>query len=202
MRVMSGCTFVKRRGAFVLACVLAASLCSGCATLRGAPEQQPVAAVESERDNPVVETVVLEEDFNAPELPNDFEDAFWTGLVEDDAEQDLLPGEVVSSAPHDQLAEIAPQLNPEVLEQDPAAQVQPDGPPDPALRKAIEFCLKKLPRKPREAMLARLKGLDDRTLATELDMRVNTFLQNIVRARRLLRKCLEGKGVRLEEFQV
>ena len=51
-------------------------------------------------------------------------------------------------------------------------------------------------------MLARLKGLDDRTLAAELDMRVNTFLQNIVRARRLLRKCLEGKGVRLEEFQV
>jgi len=93
-------------------------------------------------------------------------------------------------------------LDPETLEQDPAAQVQPDSPPDPALRRAIEFCLKKLPRRPRETMLARLKGLDDRTLAAELDMRVNTFLQNIVRARRLLRKCLEGKGVRLEEFQV
>jgi len=86
-----------------------------------------VAAVESESARPVVETVVLEEDFHAPELPNDFEDAFWAGLVENDAEQDLVPGEVVSPAPHDHLAEIQPQLRPEVLEQERIkyAQSQP-----------------------------------------------------------------------------
>ncbi len=86
-----------------------------------------MAAVESGSARPVVETVVLEEDFHAPELPNDFEDAFWAGLVADDAEQDLVPGEVVSPAPHDHLAEIKPQLSPEVLEQERIkyAQSQP-----------------------------------------------------------------------------
>jgi len=88
----------------------------------------------------------------------------------------------------------------EDLDTDPAGRVEPAPPSDPALRKAIEFCVKKLPRRPREALLARLKDSDDRTLAGELNMRPNTFRQNIVRARRLLKKCLEGKGVRLEEF--
>jgi len=36
-------------------------------------------------------------------------------------------------------------------------------------------------------------------LAERLRMRLNTFLQNIVRARRSMEKCLEGRGVRLEE---
>ena len=86
------------------------------------------------------------------------------------------------------------------LENDPGGRVDPDPPCDPILRKAIKFCLTKLPRRPRESLLARMKGDDDRTLAQGLNMRLNTFLQNIVRARRLLKKCLEGKGVRLEGF--
>ncbi|MCP3982089.1 MAG: hypothetical protein GY716_22515 [bacterium] len=73
-------------------------------------------------------------------------------------------------------------------------------PSDPVLRKAIAFCVQKLPDKPRTALLARLGGGDDRDLAAGLDMRRNTFLQNIVRARKLLRKCLEGRGVRVEEL--
>jgi len=32
-------------------------------------------------------------------------------------------------------------------------------------------------------------------------MKVNTFLQNIVRARRLLRDCLRRRGVPLEEIR-
>jgi RNA polymerase sigma-70 factor (ECF subfamily) len=47
-------------------------------------------------------------------------------------------------------------------------------------------------------MLARLGsggGADDATLAASLRMRLNTFLQNVSRARRLLVECLRGRGV-------
>ncbi len=77
-----------------------------------------------------------------------------------------------------------------------------DPPPgDPALAGAIAECFERLPAKPRRALLARLNGdsLADSALAAHMRMRLNTFLQNIVRARRSMEKCLEGKGVRLEE---
>jgi hypothetical protein len=48
-------------------------------------------------------------------------------------------------------------------------------------------------------MDARLRGGPDRDLASSLGMRLNTFLQNIVRARTLLSRCLEAAGIRIED---
>ncbi len=74
-------------------------------------------------------------------------------------------------------------------------------PPDPALRRAIARCFEKLPGRPRKVMEARLQGATpDRDLAEELGMKLNTFLQNIVRARKALARCLEDSGVRLAEY--
>ncbi len=73
--------------------------------------------------------------------------------------------------------------------------------PDPALKKRIRECLERLPGKLRSAILARIRGghLPDKHLAEELRIKLNTFLQGVVRARRFLRECLARKGVRLEE---
>lgn len=83
----------------------------------------------------------------------------------------------------------------------PEGSVEPD-PPDPALRRAIEDCVQRLPRQPRKALTARARagGQPDREIAAGLRMKLNTFLQNIVRARRLLADCLERRGVRLAEI--
>jgi RNA polymerase sigma-70 factor (ECF subfamily) len=72
--------------------------------------------------------------------------------------------------------------------------------PDPHLRRAIADCNDKLPRKPAQALAARLAsgGTEpDEALAERLAMRVNTFLQNFTRARRLLAECLEARGIDL-----
>jgi DNA-directed RNA polymerase specialized sigma24 family protein len=73
---------------------------------------------------------------------------------------------------------------------------------DPALGKAIRACVESLPSKPKTALKARIRDghLPDRDLAREVRMKLNTFLQNIVRARRLLGDCLERRGVRLGEL--
>jgi RNA polymerase sigma-70 factor (ECF subfamily) len=71
---------------------------------------------------------------------------------------------------------------------------------DPLLRRAIEECRRRLPRRPAQALTARLEsgGADpDEALAAQLRMRKNTFLQNVVRARRLLAECLARRGVDL-----
>ena len=70
--------------------------------------------------------------------------------------------------------------------------------PDPMLRKAIGECRDKLPARPRQALDARLAsagGHDDGDLAAGVGMRLNTFLQNISRARQLLADCLGKRGV-------
>ena len=72
--------------------------------------------------------------------------------------------------------------------------------PDPLLRKTIALCRSLLPDKPREALAARLASAGrelDAAVAATLQMRVNTFLQNITRARKLLAECLKSKGVEL-----
>jgi RNA polymerase sigma-70 factor (ECF subfamily) len=72
--------------------------------------------------------------------------------------------------------------------------------PDPLLREAITRCREKLPPKPQQALTARLEGaggLPDATLAERLGMTKNTFLQNVSRARKLLRECLRLAGVEL-----
>ena len=73
--------------------------------------------------------------------------------------------------------------------------------PDPALTRKIKACIERLPAKPRHALSSRLQNgaRPNRELAAELRMRGNTFLQNIVRARRMLRACLERSGVRVAE---
>lgn len=81
------------------------------------------------------------------------------------------------------------------------APVVPPGPiPDPGLRRAIQDCLKRLPAKPARALAARLRGqgsVPDRDLASGARMTLNTFLQNVVRARKHMAACLESKGVAL-----
>ena len=98
-------------------------------------------------------------------------------------------------------ARVAP-MDDEALEQ-AAASVEPSprGGPDPFLRQVIEECRRLLPGKPGEALAARLAsgGAEpDETLATRLGMRLNTFLQNFGRARKLLAECLAKHKVDLD----
>lgn len=73
--------------------------------------------------------------------------------------------------------------------------------PDPALRRVIAKCREALPARPGQVLQLRLErgGLaPDRELAASLGMRLNTFLQNVGRARKLLASCLERHGVVVE----
>lgn len=77
----------------------------------------------------------------------------------------------------------------------------PSAVPDPFLRAAIEECRRLLPPKPAAALTARLEargGVHDRDLAAGLDLKLNTFLKNVGRAKKLLKECLRGRGVVLE----
>jgi DNA-directed RNA polymerase specialized sigma24 family protein len=96
------------------------------------------------------------------------------------------------------------RLHGEPLEDEEGQPGQADlelrGTPDPMLRARIRECHDKLPAKPQEALAARLAsggGEADEVLAARLSMRVNTFLQNFTRARRLLAECLKASGVDL-----
>jgi RNA polymerase sigma-70 factor (ECF subfamily) len=75
-------------------------------------------------------------------------------------------------------------------------------PPDPFLRRVIAECKRLLPPKPGQAIAARLESngrTSDESLAATLGMKLNTFLQNVIRARKLLAECLERHGVNLQE---
>jgi RNA polymerase sigma-70 factor (ECF subfamily) len=75
-------------------------------------------------------------------------------------------------------------------------------PPDPILRQAIEACRDKLPNQPRRAIDARLTSdgaVDDTELATAVGMKLNTFLQNVTRARQLLAECLQRSGIVIDQ---
>lgn len=76
--------------------------------------------------------------------------------------------------------------------------------PDPLLRELVARCREQLPKKPGLALAARLAEVPrpDRTLASELKMTLNTFLQNVGRARRLLAACLKRHGVELQQSRV
>jgi DNA-directed RNA polymerase specialized sigma24 family protein len=74
--------------------------------------------------------------------------------------------------------------------------------PDPMLRKAIADCRDRLPGKPQQALDARLAsagGQDDHDLAAALRMTLNTFLQNVTRARQLIAECLGKRGIVLDQ---
>jgi DNA-directed RNA polymerase specialized sigma24 family protein len=84
----------------------------------------------------------------------------------------------------------------------PPVEVHPEPPSDPGLGRIIRACLDALTGRPRQALLARLaQGHDtpDRTLAASLRMKVNTFRQNIARARRQVAACLRERGAPIEE---
>jgi DNA-directed RNA polymerase specialized sigma24 family protein len=73
---------------------------------------------------------------------------------------------------------------------------------DPRLRAIIQGCLGELPPKPAAALAARIAndGADpDHLLAERLGMKINTFLQNLTRARKLMAECLRRHRVDLEE---
>jgi RNA polymerase sigma factor (sigma-70 family) len=77
-----------------------------------------------------------------------------------------------------------------------------DGAPDPLLREVLARCHERLPDKPRQVIDVRLSsegGRSDVELASLVGMRVNTFLQNFTRARRMLADCLKKHGVVIEE---
>lgn len=94
----------------------------------------------------------------------------------------------------------------EIRKQRPASPIEDDAvdegsilpaEPDVLLRRLIVACLEALPDKPASALWSRIDssgGRPDRDLAAELHMQLNTFLQNITRARRLLSECLERRG--------
>jgi RNA polymerase sigma factor (sigma-70 family) len=69
---------------------------------------------------------------------------------------------------------------------------------DPFLMARIRDCFGSLPGRPKAALGARMQDggiLPDRTLAERCRMKLNTFHQNIGRARRLMAECLEAHGV-------
>jgi len=80
--------------------------------------------------------------------------------------------------------------------------VPPAPVPDKALRAAILGCLDALRGSPAKAPGARLSYGErpDRDLAADAAMTLNTFLQNVVRARRAVAECLKGKGIVVAEM--
>ncbi len=85
----------------------------------------------------------------------------------------------------------------------PDEGTMPEEPVSPSLVRFIRECFETLARRPREALAARLNlGVErnDREVAAGIGMTLNTFLQNIVRARRQMRTCLAHKGVAVEEM--
>jgi DNA-directed RNA polymerase specialized sigma24 family protein len=86
------------------------------------------------------------------------------------------------------------------LQLEAATAPEPASTPDPLLREVIAGCREKLPGKPAAALQARLDGAwrPDVELAEELGMKLNTFLQNFTRARKLLADCLAKHGIDVE----
>ncbi len=84
----------------------------------------------------------------------------------------------------------------------PEPAIEPEPTADPGLRRAILECVQKLAAKPLQALRARMQLsslMADREIAARAGMTLNTFLQNIVRARKQVANCLERKGIALEE---
>lgn len=73
--------------------------------------------------------------------------------------------------------------------------------PDPLLRRVLAKCYELLPDQPRRVLGLRMSsaGEADVVLAETLGMRLNTFLQNFGRARKLLGECLGKNGVAVDE---
>lgn len=92
------------------------------------------------------------------------------------------------------------EVDPDSLGSFDEGAVEPECVPDDALRRAIHKCFGKLPQRLREAMEARVRGCADREAACALGVKINTFRQRLVRARRHLADCLRAAGIRLEDY--
>ncbi len=87
------------------------------------------------------------------------------------------------------------------LEQVAARDAEQPAMPDPLLRKLIALCRDKLPRRPAKALAGRLGShgnTPDAVLAEQAGMTLNTFLQNVRRARLAMARCLRAQGVSLD----
>ncbi|HVM68995.1 MAG TPA: hypothetical protein VM204_04080, partial [Gaiellaceae bacterium] len=84
---------------------------------------------------------------------------------------------------------------------DPDAEAQEPELPDPLLRRVLARCIDALPEQPRRVLGLRLasSGEGDAAMAQALNMRLNTFLQNFGRARKMLADCLAKGGVAVAE---
>jgi RNA polymerase sigma factor (sigma-70 family) len=87
-------------------------------------------------------------------------------------------------------------VDPEVIAESISDILVPEVSQYDELRSTIDRCQEQLPIKPREAISARLAGagIPDKHLARTVGMTLNTFLQNIRRARLALAKCLRKHG--------
>jgi DNA-directed RNA polymerase specialized sigma24 family protein len=86
----------------------------------------------------------------------------------------------------------------------PEMPTDPEPSPDPGLAAAIRDCMARLSPKLRQVLSERIAGgavHPDRVLANRLRMKLNTFLQSVVRGRQQIRQCLEKKGVPAWEIQ-
>lgn len=87
----------------------------------------------------------------------------------------------------------------EVSEEDAPGAAMPEVvAPDPRLASLIRLCLEALAGSPKVALQARLGaegGASDHELCAAVGMKLNTFLKNVGRARRLLHDCLVSRGV-------
>ena len=84
----------------------------------------------------------------------------------------------------------------------PDSVVNPDPDPEPRLRLAIRECIAALTGKLALVMALRISNegvRPDRDLAGELGLQLNTFLQNVVRARKQIDACLNDKGFPAKE---
>jgi RNA polymerase sigma-70 factor (ECF subfamily) len=91
-------------------------------------------------------------------------------------------------------------LDREALQRSLDREAPPPPPVDPLLRRLIAACLEALPARPAAAIRQRLAargGQPDHALAEAAGIKLNTFLQNVRRARAGLQKCLERQGVSL-----
>jgi RNA polymerase sigma factor (sigma-70 family) len=76
--------------------------------------------------------------------------------------------------------------------------------PDPLLRTTLQVCYDALPPSPQKIFGIRTSSQgaeSDEVLAQLEGMRLNTFLQNFTRARKLLVECLEKKGINAVAFK-
>jgi RNA polymerase sigma-70 factor (ECF subfamily) len=110
-----------------------------------------------------------------------------------------LAHRIVRNAALDEARRMGNRMEAPTEEVDPGAVSVSE--PDPWLRELIAACFEALPPTPKKLLAMRLEahgGVHDQVLARRAKKTLNTFLQAITRAKKLMGQCLERKGVSLE----